>query len=279
MEFDNKEYQKTEKYAIEEAYAEACWQENYGSNVGTVIAEVDRLLAGGSADSRMQIYEMFSDEKFWHYYQKSGQLIKIKLILEIYKNEIDGGYSPTILDSGSSISEIVTYWQHLKFISYRLDFDVNASAGEEIIDFINSHQTSTVVLEAVMVSAAMRPVSLALKLERLFEKHSMFRYLLWIRSYINNKWSGNHRILYKLAEIYSLTGHNKLALESIAQIPEELRLTYQQDVNMLELQEKLWRIYNDDETIGTDVDGVCMQYEASDKVLYAMLTGFSEVVS
>ncbi len=279
MAYDDEKYQTTEEYAIKEFASEAWWQENYGSKVGDVIAEVDALLADGTAESRMRAYDMFEDRQFWQYYQRSGRLIKIKLILNIYKSEIDGGCSPTILDSARSIADVEDYWQRLKFISYRLDFNVNTSAGEEIIDYINTHQTSTVVLEAIMASAAMRPLGLALKLEHLFEQHSMFRYLLWIRNYINNNWSLNHRILYKLAEIYTLTGHNEMAIACIMQIPEELRMAYQQQPRLLELQEKLWRIYNDDETLGEDIDRICSEYNPSDQILYAMLTGFSEVVS
>ena len=233
---DNIEFKKTEQFAVEEAEREMEWQLQYGSKMDEVIQLMDHLLQTGT-----ELHDMFLDKSFFEHYKQTDNVAVMYVVMEIYERECKEQYTHTILEHGTTVRQLMDYLQRLKFILYRIDFSIDEESEKKLIQFIRKHQTSVITLETMMTTVVMRPMKLSLKLEELFEKNGMYRELFWIRNFINERWSGNHRILLRLAELYEKTGHVVYAKECMEQIPELLLLLYQQNKNYLRVQECVWK--------------------------------------
>lgn len=123
----------------------------------------------------------------------------------------------------------------------------------------------------MMTTVTMRPMILMLKLEKIFEKNMMYRELFWFRNFLNERWSGNHRILVKLAELYDKTGHTEYALECMKQIPEPLRVMYQQKPECLKLQEVLWKFRYKDMDAAKDISDIMAKNKFPVEMLESLL--------
>lgn len=163
------------------------------------------------------------------------------------------------------------YLQQMKFILYRVDFSIDQASDQELITFIKNNKTSIVTLETMMTTVAMRPMILMLKLEKIFEKNMMYRELFWSRNFLNERWSGNHRILAKLTELYDKTGHTEYALECMKQIPEPLRIMYQKKPECLELQEALWKFRYKDMDAAKDISDIMAKNNFPVEILEGLL--------
>lgn len=253
---DRTEFKKTETFAIEEEQRENEWQEQYGTKIGEVVSKMNTLLQIGTEQSRMELHNWFLDETFFEHYKQTDIVSTMYVVMQIYEKELAENYTPTILDDRNKVEMLMDYLQQMKFILYRVDFSIDQASDQELITFIKNNKTSIVTLETMMTTVAMRPMILMLKLEKIFEKNMMYRELFWSRNFLNERWSGNHRILAKLTELYDKTGHTEYALECMKQIPEPLRIMYQKKPECLELQEALWKFRYKDMDAAKDISDI-----------------------
>lgn len=268
---DRAEFKKTEMFAIEEEQRENDWQEQYGAKIGEVVHKMNVLLQMGTEQSRMKLHNWFLDKTFFEHYKQTDIVSTMYVVMQIYEKELAENYTPTILDDRNTVEMLMDYLQQMKFILYRVDFSIDQVSGQELIAFIKNNKTSLVTLETMMTTVAMRPMILALKLEKIFEKNMMYRELFWSRNFLNERWSGNHRILIKLAELYEKTGHTEYALECMKQIPELLRIMYQQKTECLELQEALWKFRYKEMDAAKDISDIMAANKFSVETLEKLL--------
>lgn len=268
---DRAEFKKTEMFAIEEEQRENDWQEQYGAKIGEVVHKMNVLLQMGTEQSRMKLHNWFLDKTFFEHYKQTDIVSTMYVVMQIYEKELAENYTPTILDDRNTVEMLMDYLQQMKFILYRVDFSIDQVSGQELIAFIKNNKTSLVTLETMMTTVAMRPMILALKLEKIFEKNMMYRELFWSRNFLNERWSGNHRILIKLAELYEKTGHTEYALECMKQIPELLRIMYQQKTECLELQEALWKFRYKEMDAAKDISDIMATNKFPAEMLESLL--------
>lgn len=265
------EYKKTEKFAIEEAEREAVWQEKYATKIDDVIKKMDYLLQIGTLESRLKLHDMFLHKEFFEHYKQTDTIAVMYVIMQIYERELQNQYTPTILEYGNTVADLVEHLQKLKFILYRVDFGVDKKSEQELIDFIKKNQISVITLETMLTTVAMRPMQLSLKMENIFDKNIMYKQLFWIRNFINDRWSGNHRIIYRLAELYDKTGHTEYAKECMLQIPENLQLLYQKNKMYLNMQEYIWKLRYKDMTVLNNIIKMCLSNDATVKIWKLLL--------
>lgn len=268
---DRTEFKKTETFAIEEEQRENEWQEQYGTKIGEVVSKMNTLLQIGTEQSRMELHNCFLNKTFFEHYKQTDIVSTMYVVMQIYEKELAENYTPTILDDRNTVEMLMDYLQQLKFILYRVDFSVDQVSDQELVTFIKNNKTSLVTLETMMTTVAMRPMILILKLEKIFEKNMMYRELFWSRNFLNERWSGNHRILVKLAELYDKTGHAEYALECMKQIPESLRIMYQQKPESLELQEALWKFRYKDMDAAKDISDIMATNKFPAEILESLL--------
>lgn len=239
---NSQEFKKTEQFAIEEEKRENQWQKEYGEKLPEVIKKMNRLLQEGTEESRGKLHDMFLDKSFFEHYKQTDDAAIMYVVMQIYEREQKSGITSGILEQGKDVEQLQKYMQNLKFMLYRVDFEIDAEVGEELLMFIKQHNVSTIVLETMMTTVAMRPLLLALKLEQLFEQNLMYKELFFIYNFINQRYPGNYRVLRKQAELYLRTGYKEEARECLGQIPdysEELCLEQQE---IFVLQEELWKL-------------------------------------
>ena len=111
-----------------------------------------------------------------------------------------------------------------------------------------------------MQTFVMRPIIVALKLERLFEKKNMYAEQFSILNYINNRWPGNYKIIRKQAGLYLNAGYEdeaKELLKNVSYYPQNERV----NIELVEMiQEILWRIHYKDKEASKELKD-CIENE------------------
>lgn len=249
---DTSEYLKTECFAKEEEEKERIWQQTYGTKIDEVVAMMDILLEKGTEQSRLELKNLFLNKDFFDNYEHTDMIAVMYVIMQIYERERQAKIFPTILECGKTVKELQRYFEQLKFILYRIDFEVDNQSETELLEYIKNNRTSVITIETMITTNVMRPMKLALQLERIFAKNFMYKQLFAIRNYINERWNGNHRILLELAELYKETGREEYANECMIKVPNILQDLYRDEISLLSLQEELWKIrYKDTMAIET----------------------------
>lgn len=223
---DSQEYMRTEKWALEEEKREREWQETNSRRMEDYVCKVNELLAMGTKESRMRIREMFRDAEFSDRYRQTDIFAELYVIMCIYEAEVGAGISQTILGQSDTIEGLRNYLFQLRMILYRLDFDIGCGADEELLAYLRKYKVSAAQLGILIVTSVMRPLSVSLKLEKLFEKNQMREYLFYIVEFMESHWKGNYREISNLAQMYEESENREKAerlRDSIPQFPEGLK--------------------------------------------------------
>ena len=239
---DRQEFKKTEQFAIEEEERENQWQKEYGEKLPLKLEQMDRLLKEGTEEAKWKLQAMFLDKSFFNKYKQTDEMAMMYVVMLIFEKERNSGITSGILDAGRDIAQLRDYIQSMKFLLYRLDFDIEEEAGEKLIQYFKEQNTSTVVIEMMMTTVVMRPLIVAQKLEKLFEQHYMLKELLMIYNFINKERPGNYRILWEQAKLYEKIGYHELAQECWSQIPDYPKEVCGEPENVFLIQEKLWEL-------------------------------------
>lgn len=236
------EFKKTEQFAIEEEERENKWQKEYGEKLPLVLEQMDQLLKEGTEGAKWKLHAMFLDKSFLDKYKQTDEIATMYVIMQIFERERSRGITPGILDQKRDIAQLRKYIQSMKFLLYRLDFDIDEGAGDKLVQYFKEQNTSTIVIETMLKKVVMRPFSVVQKLEKLFEQHHMLKELFMIYSFINERYPGNYRILAKQAELYEQAGYLEQSQECITQIPDYPEEICGEQSKIFSIQEKLWRL-------------------------------------
>lgn len=239
---DRQEFKKTEQFAIEEEERENQWQKEYGEKLPLIVEQMDQLLKTGTEEAKWKLHAMFLDKSFFDKYRQTDEMATMYVIMQIFERERNSGITPGILDQKRDIAQLRKYIQSMKFLLYRLDFEIEESAGDKLMQYFKEQNTSTVVIETMLTTVVMRPFRVVQKLEKLFEQHHMLKELFMIYNFITERYPGNYRVLRKQARLYEQTGHQELAQELIAQITDYPEEICGEESKVFSLQEKLWRL-------------------------------------
>lgn len=232
------EAKDTEKFAIEEAVREAQWQKDYGEKLPDLVSKMNELLKEGSEESRSRLYDMCQEGGVFDSYKQNDVMAQMYVITSIYKMEKEAGITNGILERGDTVEELMKYMQKVKFLMYRLDFEV--CKEEEWLRLFKECQVSTVTLEILMKTTVMRPVRIALRMEKLFEEAGMYAELFCIYRVLFEKYPGNCHVLNKMAELYLRIGKREEARALLMQIPSYPKEICGDKGQVFEIQELLW---------------------------------------
>lgn len=255
-----KEYMRTEKWALEEEKREQEWQDTHSARIEDYICKINELLAEGTRESRRQIMAIFRDADFSENYRQIDTFAEMYVMMCIYESELQAGFSKTILEQADTIEGLREYLFQLKMILYRLDFGIGYEADKELLAFLRNYRASPVQLGILLVTSVMRPLATSLKLEKLFEKNGLDDFLFYILNFMDEHWKGNYRIILKLAKMYEDSGDNVKAeryRKRIPSIPEKIK---SQGGIPYQVQEILWRAKYGDEDAEEEL-AVFMQRE------------------
>lgn len=248
-----KENIKTEEEALEEEKREDEWQETYGKKVNFYIDRMNQLLVEKTRESRLQLRNMFANQEFFGHYRQVDIFATMYVVMSIYELEEADGISDTILEQGSTVEELLDYMFQFKTILYRLDFEIGQETEKELLSFLKEHTVSTIQLGVMMTTSVIRTLSMALKLEKIFEAYHMEAYLFSMLCFIEEHWSGNYRILCKLSALCKKSVMNEVAEEYMRGVPViSENLGAQEEV--FAVQELLWKFTYKD----TEAEELCL---------------------
>lgn len=183
---------------------------------------------------------MFTDQAFFEPYRQVDIFATMYVVMSIYELEDAAGVSDTILEQGATVEELLDYMFQFKTILYRVDFEIGQETEKELLSFLKKHAVSLVQLGVMMATAVIRPLSMALKLEKIFEAYRMEVYLVSVLRFIEEHWRGNYRVRCKLAALCEKSGMNEVAGEYMRSVPvisDDLGVREE----ILAVQELLWK--------------------------------------
>jgi tetratricopeptide (TPR) repeat protein len=239
---EEKDYKSTEQEALAEEQREREWQETWGKDINLYLAKIDGLLAEGSSESRMKIKDMFGDREFFEHYKQVDAFAIMFVIMSIYELEDARGVSPTILEQADTVEGLLDVFFQFKMILYRLDFNVGRETRAEFLSFLKEHSVSTNWMGVMLTTSVLRPLTMALKLEKIFDDEGLQQLWLSILLFLQEYLPGNYRVTARIAAIYRENGQTVAAegyQKRIPEIPDELQA---QKELVFECQELLWKM-------------------------------------
>lgn len=261
------DFKETEQFAIEEEAREMEWQEKYGAKLPELVSYMNRLLAEGTNERLAELQEIFLEEKgIFSHFKQTDDVAQMYVIMCILEKEYEAGVANHILKHGKTVEELRLYLESLKFLLYRVDFNVDEESEWELLAFIREHGVTTMTLDILMTTNVMRPMTLALKLERLFRTNSMYKELFWILEFMNTRWPGNYRVLQGTAELFQLIGRVDETKNYLVQIPDLYAIGGSANGDLLVLQEQMWRLRHGEKFVAESiVDAVIAQQISIDE--------------
>lgn len=244
---------RTEQFAEEAEAIEQIWQKKYGKNIPEIVKKMNLLLKERTKESRIKLHDLFLDKQFFENYKHTDIVAEMYIIMKIYEKELKDGIENGILEQGNTVEELRRYLQELKFILYRVDFDIDKESEDELLFFLKQHNTSMATLEIMSTTVVMRPIHMMLKLENIFKRKDMYREKFVIDNFINQRWPGNYRILYEQAEICKKVGREEYARECLLKIPVYSQEVWNETKRVYDIQEKMWRLKYKDETVCSEL--------------------------
>lgn len=267
MKMDNrKTYSETEQEAVEEELRENEWQREWAVKSPMYIEKMNQLLQEGTKESREQLKNMFMDREFFDHYRQVDTFATMYVVMSIYELEVSAGICNTILEQGRSVEELLDYMFQLKMILYRLDFEIGQDTEKEFISFLRAHGVSTITINIAMTTMVMRPLQMALKLEKLFEKNKLEDHLLSMLCFIQKYWGKNYRVLKKLSDIYLKMGNEEAAGKCQAEISAILSELSGQKQEFFELQELLWKLFYKEKAVEKEIVYFLKKHSITDEV-------------
>jgi tetratricopeptide (TPR) repeat protein len=239
---EGKDYKATEQEALAEEQREQVWQQTWAKDINLHLGKIDGLLAEGTRESRMEIKAMFSDQAFFGHYKQVDAFAAMFVIMSIYELEDAREFPATILDQADSVEGLQDIMFQFKVILYRLDFEVGQETRAELLSFIREHSVSSVWMSVMLTTSVLRPLSLALKLERIFEEEGLQQLWISILFFHEQYLPGNYRTSAKLAFIYKESGQSEMAAEYQNRIPEIPSNLQAQRELIFGCQELLWKM-------------------------------------
>lgn len=239
---EGQDYKSTEQEALAEEQRDQVWQQTWGKDVNLYLGKIDNLLAEGSRESRMQIKAMFLDGEFFEHYKQVDAFATMFVIMSIYELEVARGLSTTILDQADSVEGLLDIMFRFKMILYRLDFNVGQETKAELLSFIQEHSVSSTWMSVMLTTSVLRPLSMALKLERIFEEEGIQQLWLSILFFLEEYMPGNYRVSARIAAIYEENGQPEAAAEYQKRIPEITGKLQAQEEILFACQELLWKM-------------------------------------
>lgn len=225
-------YDGTEQGAVKKEYEENSWQKEYGEKLPYFVEKMDLLLADGGKAAILKLKSMFLIDNIFKHYIQTNEFARMYVVMSIYEMEEAAGIKKTILNQGSTVEELSDVLFRMKTILYRLDFGIGSGVEDELLFFLKEHSTSTVMLEMMVTSSAMRPLNLALKLQKIFAEAHWEDYEISILCFIEKYWKGNYRVCYKLHQ------YGKISIDSALE-----RMAEKETEVVFELQEFMWKLF------------------------------------
>lgn len=236
------EYKPTEQDALDEEVREREWQNTWGKNMDRYIQKIDALLAEGTRETRMQLLTMFSDQDFFGHYRQVDEFAIMYVVLSIYQMEDAGGITETILQQADTVAGLMDCMFEFKMILYRLDFSVGQGTEKELLSFLKRHSVSPCWMKVMMTTCVMRPLSMALKLENIFESAGMGDLRFSMLEFLEEYFPGSYRNIAKIASVFHENGQEDMERQYMRRIPLFPEQLQGQETVMLKLQELLWKV-------------------------------------
>lgn len=203
----------TEEYALLEEKREKKWWQEYGCALPEIMWGLERIICGGSERTLLQLWDTLNNKDFFEKYKNVKEIAQIYIIMLIFKTEKEAGVKIGILDKGRSYSQLCLYMQKIKFLLYRVDFEITKDAGDEFIAYYREQGTSTVMLEILLNTTVIRTKSVAYKIWSLFCRYKMIREEIFIGCFIEEKFPGDSEIACRLGTLYGMCGYKDLEKE------------------------------------------------------------------
>lgn len=208
----------TEAYMQQEEQDYCEWRKNYAAQEQKYLNQIDSWLSEATLQSRENLCRLFQNQEFLAAYRHRTPIAFMGVILRIYHQESLAKRRHTILDMGTSHSALISKFQELKFILWRLEFAKDPEAGKWLPQYIEVNQATPEMLREMLDIASIEKGETGLKLAQIFREQGMYSFEFQILLYLNAVLPQNGQVLSALAELCEKAGQPEQAQRYLAQI-------------------------------------------------------------
>lgn len=208
----------TESYIQQEEQNHHAWRQNYAAQEQEYLDQIDSWLLESSLQARENLWRLFQNQEFLAIYQHRTPIACMRVILQIYHQESLAKRRHTVLDMGTSHIALISKFQELKFILWKMEFAKDPQAGEWLLQYIGENHATPEVLREILAVASVEKADTGMKLAQLFREQGMYSYEFQILLYLNTILPQDGQVLSALAELCEKAGQPEQAQRYLAQI-------------------------------------------------------------
>lgn len=208
----------TESYIQQEEQNHHAWRQNYAAQEQEYLDQIDNWLYESTLQARENLWRLFQNQEFLAIYRHRTPIAYMKTIMRIYHQESLAKRRHTVLDMGTSHSALISKFQELKFILWKMEFAKDPQAGEWLLQYIEENRATPEMLKEMLAVASIEKGDTGLKLVQLFREQEMYSYEFQILLYLNTILPQDRQVLSALAELCEKAGQPEQAQRYLAQI-------------------------------------------------------------
>lgn len=194
------------------------WHEHYDESLHLYIAMIEEALKVHSKESIQRMLRFFHDKKEISIYQEIPIIAYMVIIITIYDAEINEGTEPTFLDGRHSIAELIELFNRIKFLLWRMEFDMDEKSADLLLSVIEKNKISITAVTYILQSAGIDKKKLIIKAALLFKDRKKLALAFKLLKNASVLHPGEEIILCELAEICFLADNKDAAIQYLSQI-------------------------------------------------------------
>ncbi|MCI8530768.1 MAG: hypothetical protein HFH82_16845 [Lachnospiraceae bacterium] len=183
---------------------------------------INRLL---KEENRGELSALLASAEFCSKFDSVTDMAYMMIANQIYEEELQGGVNHTIFDGRSSIEEVMSLIQEIKFGLWRVEFDMEEAPGVQFIEMVRTHHISGYFLKYMVYVAGMDKVGLLGRLVAIFLECNMQGMAFSMLKYANELCPGTEEILGTMAELCIQVGKKEEAVYCLAQVKQPTQIT------------------------------------------------------
>ena len=195
-------YRQSEAFALREEQEEMQWHMQFDAQRMELLQIADQYLLAQTPEAYQILSETLLDPVLQERYAKDEMVVHLLILLDIYEQERSYQMEHTILEQGTSVQELVSFFQSLKFLLWRVEFfdtehSTEYSYGdvrreeEALFQFIQKRDISMIALRVLVDRICVDPPKMLFFLANRYLDQGCFMNTYLLLEYYNAKYPGN----------------------------------------------------------------------------------------
>lgn len=195
-------YRQSEAFAQQKALDEQQWHEMYDNEERQLLSSINSLLGEQTTSAYEKLLELLRNPHLQNTYSDDEPIAYMLVLLNIYQYEKLYQVSHSVLEKGTSISELIAFFQNIKHLLWKIEFsDMQHSTTQhygnteeaelELFNYIECNHVSIIALRLFISFICVNPEKMLLYIANQYLDMGMLKNTYLLLEHYNENYPGN----------------------------------------------------------------------------------------